>query len=112
MHTDPNTIHQAVATSLLPDLPDPEACDTGYDWIEQLRGTGWHAIAAAAGGRLLGDWPYQVVAHFNDPDRHLYGIGVYTEGDVSVEGFRDKTARDRATDAYLEDADSAGPGDA
>ena len=105
MTIDSDTIHEAVATELLPDLPDAETCDNGYDWIERLRieCTGWREIAGTPDGRLLGDWPYQVVAHFNDDERHLYGLAVYTEGDVSVEGFRDKAARNKATDAYLED---------
>jgi hypothetical protein len=98
-------LHEAVATDLLPDLPDTEGCDSGYDWIEQLRGTGWREIAGNADGCLFGDWPYQVVAHHNDPDRELYGLAVYTEGDVRIAGFRDKDARSKATDAYLEDED-------
>ncbi|MFJ7895909.1 hypothetical protein [Streptomyces anthocyanicus] len=58
-----------------------------------------------ADGRLLGDWPYQVVAHFNDDERSLYGLAVYTEGDVRVEGFRDRAARNKATKAYVQDDD-------
>ncbi|MFE7233922.1 hypothetical protein ACFVAF_25295 [Streptomyces sp. NPDC057596] len=107
MTMTPEELHHAVAIDLLPELPDIEACDNGYDWIERFRfePTGWREVAGTADGRLLGDWPYQVVAHFNDDERSLYGLAVYTEGDVSVEGFRDKAARNKATDAYLEDED-------
>lgn len=103
--TDQQTaaIHEAVADGLLPYPPDPEACDTGYDWIEQLRGTGWREVSGLPDNRLLGDWPYQVAAHHDDPERDLYGLAVYTEGDVSVEGFRDRAKRDDATTAYAEE---------
>lgn len=106
MNIDPNALYESIATDILPQLPDSELIDDGYDWIEQLAGTGWEPIAAATGGRLLGDWPYQVVAHHNDPERELWGLAVYTEGDVSTEGFRDRAARDKATDAYLAEEDS------
>ena len=101
--TDLDAIHEAVATELLPDLPDPADCDNGYDWIERLRRTGWKEVVGLDDNRLLGDWPYQVVAHHDDPDRDLYGLAVYTEGDVSVEGFRDRAKRDDATTAYAEE---------
>jgi hypothetical protein len=104
----PEELYEAVAVDLLPELPDTETCDSGYDWIERIRseGTGWYEVAGTADGRLLGDWPYQVVAHFSDDERSLYGLAVYTEGDVSVEGFRDKAARGKATDGYLEEDDA------
>ncbi|MFE2832196.1 hypothetical protein ACFXI6_14280 [Streptomyces mirabilis] len=105
MPIDPTDLSEAVATELLPDLPDTEGCDNGYDWMEKLRGTGWTPLAGDRDGRLYGDWPYQVVAHYSDAECSLYGLAVYTEGDVSVEGFRDRKARDKATDAYLEDED-------
>lgn len=95
-------LHKAVATDLLPPLPDLDLCDGGYDWIVQLRRTGWQEIAGLAVGTLLGDWPYQVVAHHSDPERDLYGLAVFTEGDVSVEGFRSRAERDEATRAYAE----------
>ncbi|MFF0588441.1 hypothetical protein ACFYWD_20990 [Streptomyces sp. NPDC003781] len=100
-------MYEAVAVDLLPELPDTETCDSGYDWIERMRseGTGWHEVAGKADGRLLGDWPYQVVAHFNDDERSLYGLALYTEGDVRVEGFRDRAARDKAVNAYVQDDD-------
>jgi hypothetical protein len=101
----PDELYQAVAPDLLPDVPTTDMCDDGYDWMERLTGTGWKPLAGDAQGRMLGDWPYQVVAHHDDSDRDLYGLAVYTEGDVSVEGFRDKAARDEATGAYLEDED-------
>lgn len=103
----PDELYEAVAVDLLPPLPDVEMCDSGYDWMERLRvdATGWKEVAGTTEGRLLGDWPYQVVAHFNDDERFLYGLAVYTEGDVSVDGFRDKAARDKATDAYLDEDD-------
>ena len=104
-----NRLHQAVATDLLPDLPEPDLylSGNGYDWIEQLRlGGWWREVAGTRDGRLLGDWPYQVVAHYSDDERSLHGLAVYTEGDVSVEGFRTRAARDKATNAYLEDDDS------
>lgn len=100
--TDLNAIHEAVATELLPLVPDPADCDNGYDWIERLRGNGWKEIPGLADGRLLGDWPYQVVAHHDDPERGLYGLAVFTEGDVSVEGFRVRERRDEATADYAE----------
>jgi len=100
-------LYESVATDLLPDLPAADGCDNGYEWMEELVGTGWAPVAADRTGRLLGDWPYQVVAHHNDPERSLYGLAVYTEGDVSVEGFRDRSARDKATNGYLEDDEEA-----
>ncbi|WP_416975625.1 hypothetical protein [Streptomyces sp. 4F14] len=98
-----DALHEAVASDLLPALPDPLDCENGYWWIEKLRGTGWKEVAGLDDGSLLGDWPYQVVAHYADPERELYGLAVYTEGDVSVEGFRTREARDEATRAYAEE---------
>lgn len=107
-HTPPTTqqldeIHEAVATELLPGLPDPADCDNGYFWMEKLAPYGWTFLAGDTEGRQLGDWPYQVVAHHSDPERELYGLAVYTEGDVSVEGFRSREKRDEATRAYAEE---------
>jgi hypothetical protein len=102
-----NDLYEAIATDILPDLPEPDLSGDGCDWIEALRGTGWREIAGHPDGRLLGDWPYQVVALHSDPQRELYGLAVYTEGDVHVQGFRDRAARDKATEDYLEDDEDA-----
>lgn len=108
MTINPDAIYEAIATELLPDLPDPDLYESGngYDWMEQLRGTGWHPVPGSADGRLYDNWPYQVIAHHNDPERELYGLAIYTEGDVSVRGFRTRAARAKAADAYLEDDDA------
>lgn len=100
-------LYESVATDLLPNLPGTKGCDDGYDWIELLVGTGWEPIDGDPSGRLYGDWPYQVVAFHTDDERSLYGLAVYTEGDVTVEGFRDRQARDRAAGAHLEDEEDA-----
>lgn len=104
----PDELYEAVAVDLLPELPDTSTCMDGYDWMERVRAerTGWREVAGTADGRMLGNWPYQAVAFYNDDERSLYGLAVYTEGDVHVEGFRNKTARNKAATDYQEGEDS------
>ncbi|MFE9559089.1 hypothetical protein ACFYMW_39110 [Streptomyces sp. NPDC006692] len=96
---------EAAVTDLLPPLPAPDPADNGWGWMAHLAGTGWYPVHGTRDGRTLGNWPYQIVTHHNDPERSLYGLAVYTEGDVSITGYRTKTARDQATDRYLEPED-------
>jgi hypothetical protein len=92
------------ATALLPELPNPALCDSGYDWIELLTGTGWRELAGID-GRLVGDWPYQVVAVYDDTELGVFGLAAYTEGDVSVEAFTDRWKRHAAITTYFENED-------
>lgn len=103
----PEELYEAVAVDLLPDLPNSALCDSGYEWMELLHAerTGWREVPGNADGCLFGNWPYQVVAHYDDDERSLYGLAVYTEGDARVEGFRDRAARNKATNAYVQDDD-------
>ncbi|TXS34754.1 hypothetical protein [Streptomyces sp. OR43] len=105
--TDPRILAavEAVTTDLLPPVPRPELEDDGYDWMVLLRGSGWFPVPATPDGRPLGSWPYQIVAHHNDPERGLYGIAAYTEGDIHVTGYWDKDARDQDSNTYVEDDD-------
>lgn len=98
------TLSKEAATALLPDLPNTGDCDNGYDWIELLAGTGWREIAGI-GDRLVGDWPYQVVAVHTDAEMGVFGLAVYTEGDVSVEAFTDRWDRHKAITWYFETDD-------
>jgi hypothetical protein len=94
-------LSREAATALLPDLPGTDRCDTGYDWIVLLTGTGWREVAGI-GDQLLGDWPYQVVAFYDDPEMGVYGIAVYTEGDVWAEAFTDRWDRHKAALCYAD----------
>ena len=107
MATDPKILAaiEAVATEILPPVPRPGMADDGYDWMAALRGTGWTPIPSAPDGRLLGDWPYQIVAHYDDRERGLYGIAAYTEGDLHITGYWDKAARDEESSTYIEAVD-------
>lgn len=91
---------EAVATELLNPIPKPDMADSGYDWMKRLRGTGWEPVPTTRDGRVLGSWPYQIIAHHDDHERGLYGLAVYTEGDLHVQGYWDKTARDQDSDEY------------
>lgn len=94
---------EAAATDLLAPIPKPDMLDDGYDWMRRLRGSGWEPVSSARDGRPLGSWPYQIVAHHDDHERGLYGLAVYTEGDLHVEGHWDKTARDQESDEYAQE---------
>ena len=93
---------EAAATDLLAPIPKPDMLDDGYDWMKRLRSTDWYPVPSAH-GRTLGSWPYQIVAHCNDYERGLYGLVVYTEGDLHVQGYWDKAARDQESDEYAEE---------
>lgn len=79
----------------LPPVPERETYDDGYDWIERLIGTGWHVVPAwGSDGWDLGQWPYVIMAHHNGD---TFGLVVYVEGDLEVEEFETREARDKAT---------------
>lgn len=97
MNSEPITALDPI--DLLPDLPDDEwHSGDGYDWIQELRGSGWRVIQAwGAEGWDLGSWPYQIIAHCDRPDAGVYGVVTYTEGDTHVEAFGSREARDATT---------------
>ncbi len=79
----------------LPPLPDP--FEDGADWLSQLGEHGWRMVPSwGRDGWDLLEWPYAAVAHFDGEQR--YGLAIYEEGDVSVEAFAHREARDTATD--------------
>lgn len=79
--------------TLLPPVPEPGWGD-GYDWISALGPTPWREVAGTEDW-LYGDWPYVVVAYYNGSDLTpaVYGLAVYTEGDVQVAAFGSSTQR-------------------
>ncbi len=77
--------------------PLPGRFEDGSDWLSQLGECGWRMVPSwGRDGWDLLEWPYAAVAHFDGEDR--YGLAVYEEGDVSVESFPLREARDAATD--------------
>ena len=71
----------------------------GYDWMEKLDGTGWHAIPGwGRDGWDLGDWPLVIIAQAYDRDEGDYLLCERVEGDVTVWAYRTKEALYEATD--------------
>ncbi len=69
-------------------------CDCGYDFIEAAATEGWKAVSSwGLDGWDLGDWPYVVYAFRGDTER-----ATYCEGDITLETFASREARERATD--------------
>lgn len=82
----------------LPPLPYGYIGD-GYDYMDRLKG-GWYAVANwGQDGWDIGAWPYQIVMHFDGDG--LYGYATYTEGDLTVEPFTTRAARDQRTNEYF-----------
>jgi hypothetical protein len=91
----------AAVTAALPPVPQPETCDDGYDWMEQLNGPWWPLVSFA--GRLAGDWPYVCVAHYTDRESGHYGLAVWDEGTVTVTGYGSGADRSAATVLHTTD---------
>lgn len=100
---------------LLPYVPDHDAfaddrIDDGYDWMGSLASP-WEALPSWK-GRQLGDWPYMCVAncvapdprHPNDTQRLLYGVAVYCEGDVTINGYDTRAEMNQRLDSLAEDS--------
>ena len=82
-------------TNGLPPLPD--RFEDGADWLSQLGAHGWRMVPSwGRDGWDLLEWPYAAVAHFDGEER--FGLAIYEEGDVSVESFEHRQARDAVTD--------------
>ncbi|WP_333746218.1 hypothetical protein [Streptomyces sp. IBSBF 2950] len=89
-----------VITASLPRVPGAKGCDDGYDWMERLEGPWWPLAEFL--GRMAGDWPDVVVAHYTDRRQECYGIAVWAEGEVSVRGYDSEEDRTAATLPYLQ----------
>lgn len=91
----------ALTGDLLPGLPEDAwgmSLIEGYEWIERLPATGWHAVGVwGARGWPLGMWPYQIVAHFDMESLSLFGLATNVEGDVDTQAFASREERDAAT---------------
>ncbi|MFG3287304.1 hypothetical protein ACGF3G_00580 [Streptomyces sp. NPDC048179] len=87
-------------TAALPPLPP--LADEGYGWMESLTGTGWYPLVGFL-GRMIGDWPHVCVAFHTDRENGRYGLAVYSEGTVTVDGYADEADRTKAAEAYCED---------
>jgi hypothetical protein len=92
----------AEVTDALPPVPSEDGCDDGYDWMERLPEPTWRVQAGNAERRMLGDWPYVVVAFHDDPWNNRYGLAVFDDHAVKVTGYTSAGARDRAADEYAE----------
>ncbi len=67
--------------------------DDGYDFIGVGETEGWHAVSAwGLDGWDLLDWPYYVVLFRSDTER-----AIYCEGDIDLETFASREAREEAT---------------
>jgi hypothetical protein len=101
MTTDTNNAPDLAVTAALPPVPQPETCNNGHDWMEQL-GTAWLVLTGYKNGRLIGDWPLVVVACHQDVDNGRYGIAVWSEGSVEVRGYTTAAARNADIHQYAE----------
>lgn len=83
----------------LPWVPEDDHESDGWAWTGAIKPL-WHAVALwGSEGWDLGDWPYVIVAHHDDDIGNKYfGLAVYTEGDVRVDAYQGRAARDAATD--------------
>ena len=98
----------------LPALPDRSAYCDGDGWIEALPGAaggGWYWVPVwGTQPSWLGRPPLVNVAHYDGAG--VYGQAIYTEGDLEVTAFTDRTSRDAATArvaAYWWRTDGTGP---
>lgn len=89
-------------TAALPPVPQPDTCDDGYDWMEQLDTSEWEPLIGRS-GVMIGDWPHVCVAYHHDPEHRRYGIAVWSEGSVEVRGYTKADDRNADIDQYLED---------
>jgi hypothetical protein len=87
----------AAVTAGLPTMPP--LADEGYGWMESLTGSGWYPLVGFQ-GRMIGDWPYVIVAFHTDRQNDRYGLAAYVEGTVTVTGYADEDARNKAAEAY------------
>jgi len=82
----------------VPELPSGQQAGDGMTWIGRLA-DGWHAIALwGADGWDLGEWPYVIVAHYDNPAAQVYAVATYCEGDVDARAFTSRAERDAETD--------------
>jgi hypothetical protein len=82
----------------LPPLPRTEGY--GYDWMDRLSG-GWHEVPSwGRDGWDCGNWPYIIMVHYDNEAERLFGMAVYTEGDLDIKEFRTRQERDHATDEW------------
>ncbi|MGI5255671.1 hypothetical protein [Actinacidiphila glaucinigra] len=90
---------QDLATALLPDLPAGGDWPLeGFDWIERLPERGWRSVNVwGTEGWDLGNWPYQVAAHYDCEALSVYGLATNTEGDTTVNAYTSREERDAAT---------------
>jgi hypothetical protein len=101
----PVIVHEVAPahTDLLPELPDDpreEAPDyplEGYAWSSALH-LPWYTVNSwGIQGWDLGQWPYQIVAHADLPERDCFGRVTWVEGDATIEAFASRAERDRQT---------------
>ena len=89
----------SVSPGALPALPDRSTYCDGDGWIEALPGAaggGWYWVPVwGTPPSWLGRPPLVNVAHYDGAG--VYGQAVYTEGDLEVTTFTDRTSRDAAT---------------
>lgn len=96
--TPPATDDAGAPVNLLPFVPDSFHPGDGYGWIAEVEAHGWTSIPAwGFEGWDLGAHPYSVVAHYDSPFSTAFGLATYTEGDVTVEAYATREARDAAT---------------
>jgi hypothetical protein len=82
----------------LPSLPS--SWESGYDWMDQLS-DGWYAVSSwGRDGWDCGNWPYIIMAHYDNETQRLFGMVVYTEGDLDIKEFSTRQERHRATDEW------------
>lgn len=89
----------ATITAALPPVPQPDTCDDGYDWMEQLVSPWWPLSGFM--GDMIGDWPDVCVALYTDRAGDEYGIAVWDSGTVTVYGYADEARRMEAVRAYV-----------
>lgn len=69
---------------------------SGYDWFDELRGTGWYEVALwGREGYNLGSWPFNIIAFYDGP--HGFGVVTNTEGDMHLQVFETEQEREEET---------------
>lgn len=84
-------------------VPDPpnDCLGDGYDFIDNLGDSGWHAVGVwGCKGWPLGNWPLVIVIHY---DEEVYGSCLYVEGDLKIQAFETEQERNDATDRWAVD---------
>jgi hypothetical protein len=85
----------------LPPLPNTRDGGDGYDFMDRLSG-GWYVVPQwGSDGWNLGNWPYQIIVHYDNEKENVYGWASYTEGDLDIKEVSSRKARNELSNQYF-----------